>query len=136
MSTLLTSHDTLKDVVARLIDVMNTLVWPLVGLAIVFFFYGLIRYIYNAGNSKGHTLGRDVIIWSLVGLFVIFSLWGLVNVISITLLGVTPNGVGSNGAFYAPRPGYAPGSSFKDNSAYQEQGQYQQHPAFQDTSGN
>jgi hypothetical protein len=84
MNTLLTSHDTFKDVVARLIDLMNSLIWPLIGIAVIFFFYGLIRYIYDAGNAKGHARGRDIIVWSLIGLFVIFSLWGFIRLLQDT----------------------------------------------------
>lgn len=81
MNPILTSGDTFKDVVVRLLGYMNLLVWPLIGLAIVFFFWGLIRYIYKSGDAKGRALGRQTIIWGLIGLFVLFTLWGLVRLL-------------------------------------------------------
>ncbi len=134
--SLVIPSDTLKSVVARLLNVMNSLVWPLIGLAILFFFYALVQYVYKSGDSKARSLGRTQIIWSLIGIFVIFSLWGLVNLISIFLLGQTPPGVGSNGATYAPRPGYTSNGSFGENGSFQgtnysQHGQYEPSGSFQ-----
>jgi hypothetical protein len=57
----------------------------LAALAVACFFYGLVRYIYYAGDAKGHEFGRQAIIWGLVGLFVIFSLWGILQFLKLAV---------------------------------------------------
>ena len=90
MTPLLTIGDTISDVVNRLLGLLNLLIWPMIGMAILFFFYGLIRYILKAGDMKGRALGRDAIIWGLIGMFVLFSLWGLVRMLQTAFFVGTP----------------------------------------------
>lgn len=77
------SSATFSDLVKSLIGLMNAIIPTLIGFAIVFFFIGLIRYIYNAGDAKGRSSGRTAIIWGLIGLFVIFSLWGVLHFLEV-----------------------------------------------------
>jgi len=55
-----------------------------VALALLFFFYGLTKYILNAGDEEKKKDGRSIMIWGVVALFVIVSVWGLVRVIGNT----------------------------------------------------
>lgn len=131
-SSILTSSDTLKSVVARLLNVMNSLVWPMIGLCIVFFFYGLIKYIRDA-SSKGHSLGRQQIIWSLIGLFVVFSMWGLVAFISIIFLGKLPEGAQQSN-YSNTSPTFRTQGSFQSNGSFQQDGSFTQDGSHQGTS--
>ena len=79
------SSMTLSSLVTALIGLMNSFIPVLVGGAIIFFFVGLIRYIYSAGDAKGRTNGRATIIWGLIGMFVIFSLWGILHFMQVAL---------------------------------------------------
>ena len=76
-----TTGATLQTIVGKLVGFINLLVPVLASAAIVFFFYGLVRFIRNSGDSKGRAVGRDAIVWGLIGMFVIISLWGIVNFI-------------------------------------------------------
>lgn len=67
--------------VQALLKYANSLTSVLALAAILFFFYGLVRYIYDAGNSKGHERGRQTIILGLIGLFVVFSLGGILQLL-------------------------------------------------------
>ncbi len=51
------------------------------GLAILAFFWGLLKFIFSAGNEEERSKGRGYMIWSLVALFVMFSVWGLLQFI-------------------------------------------------------
>lgn len=73
------TQTTLESFVGTLNGMVNRIVPVLATLAIVFFFYGLVRYIYDAGNSKGHERGRQAMLWGLVSMFIIFSLWGIIQ---------------------------------------------------------
>jgi hypothetical protein len=51
------------------------------GLAILAFFWGLLKFIFSAGDEEERKKGRGYMIWSLVALFVMFSVWGLLQFI-------------------------------------------------------
>jgi len=73
---------TLKDVVNMLLGLGDVIVPMLIGLALVSFFMGLVRYIYAAGGSAtAHEYGRTLMLWGLIGLFVMVSIWGIVKFI-------------------------------------------------------
>ncbi len=66
---------------------INSIIRPvvplLIGLAVVFFVYGVFKYVFaNGGEDKEK--GRDFMIWGVIGLFVMISVWGLVNVVKDT----------------------------------------------------
>lgn len=81
----ITTGATFATMVVKLVSFMNDLVPVLATAAIVFFFYGLVRFIRNSGDAKGRATGRDAIVWGLVGIFVIFALWGIIRFIQISL---------------------------------------------------
>lgn len=68
------------------IDVVSNLVTMLVPLvisaAVLFFLYGLAKYMWSVGEEKD--AGKDIMIWGVIGLFVMVSVWGLVNLLSDT----------------------------------------------------
>jgi hypothetical protein len=76
---------TLSSMERNIVGIMNSLIPVLAASAIVFFFYGLIRYIYHSGDAKGRATGRSAIIWGLIGLFVIFALYGILNFLGYNL---------------------------------------------------
>ena len=53
----------------------------LIGLGIVAFLFGVLKFIFNAGDEGKRTDGKWVIIYSLIGIFVMVSVWGLVAVL-------------------------------------------------------
>ncbi len=62
----------------------------LVGLAVVGFLYGVLRYIYSGGDEEKRKEGVRFMTYGLVGLAVISTLWALVSVISMTFVGKAP----------------------------------------------
>jgi hypothetical protein len=75
--------DTLKTVIAALIPIFF-------GLAVVYFFWGLIQYIRSAGDPKKASEGKSIMIYGIIAIAVMASIWGIVG----WLQGV----VGLNGA--------------------------------------
>lgn len=63
-------------------DLISTLVPVVISLAVLFFLYGLAKYIWNVGDEKEK--GKDMMIWGIIGLFVMVSIWGLVNLLGET----------------------------------------------------
>lgn len=81
------SHTSFASIVQTLIGFINALVGVLATLALVIFFWGLVRYIKDSGDAKGHAEGRERIIWSLVALFILFSIWGILSLMNVALFG-------------------------------------------------
>jgi hypothetical protein len=77
----------LDGLVRYILGIANTLIPVLIGLAMVAFFVGLIRYIYDADSSSGHTQGRELIQWGLIALFCLVCVWGIVDFIRVAFLG-------------------------------------------------
>jgi len=54
-------------------------------LALLFFFWGIAKYVWSVGEAKDEA--KSVMIWGIVALFVMSSVWGLVAFIQGELLG-------------------------------------------------
>ena len=69
---------------------VNSLIVILIGLAVVVFIWGLVVFIFKAGDEKSHEEGKNRMIWGIIALFVMVSVWGIINFVSNDL-GVGPN---------------------------------------------
>ncbi len=57
----------------------------LIGLAVVGFVYGIIKYFLNPDNEEKRKNGKDFMTWGLIALFVMVSFWGIINIFQNTL---------------------------------------------------
>lgn len=57
---------------------MNMVVPMLIGLAIIAFLYGVLRFVFNASDEGKRAEGRQFMIWGIIGIVVMVSVWGLV----------------------------------------------------------
>ncbi len=64
---------------------LNALVPMVITIALLVFFWGLIKYIRSSG--KGHAEGRNIMIAGLLALFIMVSVWGIVRVMQ-SILGI------------------------------------------------
>lgn len=87
----LDQSSTFKSMIEHILGIINMLILLLGTLALIIFFIGLVRYIYEAADAKGHKEGRERIVWSLVAIFVLFSLWGIINLLEYAFLGTSSN---------------------------------------------
>jgi hypothetical protein len=58
--------------------IINTALPIIVALALLFFFYGLAKFILASGDEEARKQGKHIMIWGIVALFVMVSVWGLV----------------------------------------------------------
>lgn len=100
-------NTTFADLVALLINILNSVVFALIPLALVLFMWGVVKYIYKGGGKDS----RTNMLWGLLALFVLFSVWGLVRIACNTFLGE-----GTCGGFTGTMP----------TGLYQESGPYPQ----------
>ena len=56
----------------------------LVGVAVVAFFWGLVRYIWG-GGEEGKVEGRKIMIAGISALFVMIAIWGIIKLVQDTL---------------------------------------------------
>jgi hypothetical protein len=71
-----------EGILNRILDIVQTILIPLVfTLALLFFFYGVVKYIWSEGQNKAE--GKQIMIWGVVALFVMSSVWGLVRFIQV-----------------------------------------------------
>ena len=73
--------NTFKSFVARIINVGNVIIVPLLfTLASFVFLFGIFQYfILGAGSDEKRKQGREFALWGLLTLVLMFSAWGLVN---------------------------------------------------------
>jgi hypothetical protein len=76
-------------------EMANLLIPILLALAIVAFFWGLVKYLYG---GKGLKAGKDMMIGGIVAIFIMATLWGVLNFIARNL-GINQ----TNNALNAPR---------------------------------
>ena len=52
-----------------------------IALALLYFFWGLARFILNAGDEDAQKAGKSIMLWGIIAFFVMVSVWGIVNFI-------------------------------------------------------
>jgi hypothetical protein len=66
------------------IGILRQLVFLIVGLAVVYFLWGVAKFVLAVNEEKARDEGKKQMIWGIIGIFVMVSVWGLVNVIAGT----------------------------------------------------
>ena len=74
----------LLDVGSAILDLLDLAIPILITLSVVYFFWGVSKFILAAGDSEGRRQGTSIMVWGIIGLFVIVSVWGLVAVLQNT----------------------------------------------------
>ncbi len=73
---------TLLDTLALANTFLNALIGLFITLAIVVFFWGLIRYLVNAGEEKSE--GLQIMFYGVIAIFVMVSIWGIIRLLQST----------------------------------------------------
>jgi hypothetical protein len=77
-----------------LINIFVTLVPIIIAIAVVVFFWGIIKFIAHASDERERESGKQLIIWGMIALFVMVSLWSLVGFIQESLIPSTGGSLG------------------------------------------
>jgi Type IV secretion system pilin len=72
----------LSGVVGQFFDLFRIALPLLNGLAFLLFFWGLAKFVLNAGDIKSLDEGKQYMIWGVIGLFVLVSFWGILQFLS------------------------------------------------------
>jgi hypothetical protein len=76
----------LLDTLAFFNTLLNGAIGLLITLAIIAFFWGLVRYLFSAGEEKSK--GLQIMLYGVITIFVMVSVWGIVRLLQSTF-GVT-----------------------------------------------
>ncbi len=79
---LFASAQTVTGLIAKVGGWIDSLIPIVVGLALLYFLWGVAKFILASANSGDREEGKKHMFWGIVALFVIFSVWGLVQFIT------------------------------------------------------
>ena len=60
-------------------EIINPVVAILFTAAIVVFFWGMIQFIYSAGDDTKRNLGKQHMLWGVIGVFIMLSAYGILT---------------------------------------------------------
>lgn len=66
-------------------DIVNSLIPIAAGLALLGFFFGLAKYIFQAGNDEAQDEAKSIMVWGVIALFLIAAIGGIIEVLRTTL---------------------------------------------------
>ena len=70
----------------RSIYTIVRLLVPIVSLlAVIYFFYGLAKYVLSAGDEEKAQEGKSIMIWGVLAMFVLVAIWGIVGFIQSSI---------------------------------------------------
>jgi len=76
---------TFQSIIQGLLEILLGVAVPLiVSLAVVYFLFGIVKYLLSAGDETKRKESIKVITFGLIALFVMVSVWGLVSLITNT----------------------------------------------------
>lgn len=71
------------NLLCKLHGILNSIIPLLVSIGVVYFVWGVVRYMI-ADGEEAKQKGKDTVIYGIIGLAVIVSLWGIVNLVTET----------------------------------------------------
>lgn len=77
------SVKTLMNSVSKVI--INPLIVLIFSLAVVYFIYGLVRYLVSPDNEEVRKSSKSNMLWGLVGIFIMISVYAIINMIINTI---------------------------------------------------
>lgn len=80
----LASAATLRDTLLLINSFLNATIGLFITLAIVVFFWGLIKYLWSMDSDNAHE-GLKIMFWGLIAIFVMVSIWGIIRLLQSTL---------------------------------------------------
>jgi uncharacterized membrane protein len=81
-------------IIGKLVEFLDETIVPiLIGLTVVYFLYGVMKFVKSAGDQKARDEAKNTIMYGLIGLAVMVTVWGLVAIIANSLTGDSNIGI-------------------------------------------
>lgn len=65
--------------VERATELAGQLVPLLMSVAIVMFFWGIVKFIANMDDENARSGGKSLMVWGMIAIFVMVSFWGIIG---------------------------------------------------------
>lgn len=65
--------------------ILNPIILLLFSLALIFFLWGLVVFIWKADNPDARKTGISHMLWGIIGMFVMLSAFGIIKLIQSTI---------------------------------------------------
>lgn len=75
-------------------NLMSAVVPVLIGLAVIAFLFGVVKYVFSGGQEDKRKEGKTFMVFGIIGIAVMVSVWGLVKFVQ-TSFSLTANEVSS-----------------------------------------
>lgn len=76
---------TFKAAIGNVLHALSTVPAFMMTLAVVYFIYGIMRFIASAGDEGRRTEGKKTIVWSIIAMFLTVAVWAIVTLILDTI---------------------------------------------------
>ncbi|MEX0917085.1 MAG: hypothetical protein WDZ90_00970 [Candidatus Paceibacterota bacterium] len=74
----------LQEILDTIGALINTATPIVVALALLYFLWGVGKYVFSAGDGERQKEGQNIMVWGIIALTVMVSVWGLVQVLADT----------------------------------------------------
>lgn len=85
---------TFAGAVDNLVGLMRPLVTIVIGLALLYFLWGVVKFISASGDESEVTKGKEAMFWGIIALFVMVSIQGIVYFVTNSIEITGPNSGG------------------------------------------
>jgi len=75
----------LRELILEIGSLIRLLIPIVVALALLYFFWGLAKFVLASGNEVDKQKGKDIMLWGIVAIFVMVSVWGIILLLQETL---------------------------------------------------
>ena len=79
--------------------IINPLIYLLFALALVYFLYGLLKYLLSPDNEELKSSSKSHMLWGIFGMFIMVAVFGIMNLLLGTL-GVSKDQIDINNGDY------------------------------------
>lgn len=82
------SISTIFDLEGMLLDILDRLNYLFWLVAVVVFFWGVVKFISNANDAAERQKGKTLMVWGIISFVVLVSIWGFVALILQDTFGI------------------------------------------------
>ncbi|NVN97522.1 hypothetical protein HXX01_04850 [Candidatus Nomurabacteria bacterium] len=65
--------------------IINPLIYFLFALAVIYFLYGLVKYLLSPDNEELRTSSKSHMLWGIFGMFIMVAVFGIMNLLLTTV---------------------------------------------------
>ena len=62
-------------------QIINPFIAIFVGVALLYFIWGVIEFIAQSGNEEARTTGKKHMIWGIIGMAIMVGVWGIIRIL-------------------------------------------------------